>query len=230
MNILPIAASANNAGLAPDPQAPPAQASPLVLVIDDDGVMRLLVRDTLEGDGFRVEEAADGEAGLALFPDLRPDVVLLDALMPGIDGFDTCVALRRLADGARVPVLMMTGLDDTASVNRAYQAGATDFVTKPIAWPILTHRVRYLLRASQTLAALARSEERLAESQRMAKLGHWDWCLTRATVDRSTEVLRILDGDVATFPAGYRASRPMRSKSRSPRASSCTTSRPRSRP
>ena len=209
MNTYPISATIASASPGPVMHGSPEQAPPLVLVIDDDGMMRMLVREALEGNGFRVEEAEDGEAGLALFADLRPDVVLLDVVMPGIDGFDTCVALRRLPDGIRVPVLMMTGLDDTASVNRAYQAGATDFVTKPIAWPILPHRVRYLLRASQTLAALARSEERLAESQRMAKLGHWDWCLVRDTVDRSPEVLRILDIDAATFPAGYRALLPL---------------------
>ena len=174
--------------------------APLVLVIDDDSMMRMLVREALESGGFRVEEAEDGERGIELLPELRPDVILLDVVMPGMDGFATCTALRALPVSARVPVLMMTGLDDTASVNRAYEVGATDFVTKPIAWPILSHRVRYLLRASQTFAALSRSQEQLAEAQRMAQLGYWDFDIERNEFFRSDEYLRIHGlerGDIA---------------------------------
>src|SRR5688500_20074944 len=95
--------------------------SALVLVVDDDMMMRLLARETLEQAGFRVEEAEDGEAALSVFQTLRPDVVMLDVLMPVLDGFDTCAALRRLDGGAHVPILMMTGLDDTDSINRVYE-------------------------------------------------------------------------------------------------------------
>ncbi len=186
-----------------------AQVAPLALVVDDDAMMRMLVRESLEAGGFRVEEAEDGEAGLALIGELLPAVVLLDVVMPGIDGFATCEALRRLPAGARVPVLMMTGLDDTASVNRAYESGATDFVTKPIAWPILPHRVRYLLRSRQTFEALAQSEERLAEAQRLAQLGHWDWNLESTEVQRSDELLRILGIRRDQFPPEYRALLPL---------------------
>jgi diguanylate cyclase (GGDEF)-like protein/PAS domain S-box-containing protein len=173
---------------------------PLVLVIDDDGMMRMLVRESLESGGFRVEEAEEGESGLVLFESLRPDVVLLDVVMPGMDGFSTCAALRGLPAGARVPVLMMTGLDDTVSVNRAYECGATDFVAKPIAWPILSHRVRYLLRASQSFEALARSQEQLAEAQRMAQLGYWEWDVKRNAFHQSDELLRIFGVHRASFP------------------------------
>ena len=209
MNHHLIAAPTDPAGQGAGTPAQAPQPAPLVLVIDDDGMMRMLVREALESGGFRVEEAEDGEQGLALFPALRPDVVLLDVVMPGMDGFDTCAALRRLPAGARVPVLMMTGLDDTASVNRAYEVGATDFVTKPIAWPILSHRVRYLLRSSQAFDALLRSEERLAEAQRLAQLGHWDWNLDRGVVLRSDEVLRILEVDRDSFAPDYRALLPL---------------------
>ena len=198
---------------APVPASPTlaaqSHASPLVLVIDDDAMMRMLVREALEAGGFRVEEAEDGAAGLALVPDLRPAVVLLDVVMPGIDGFATCQALRQLPASARIPVLMMTGLDDTASVNRAYESGATDFVTKPIAWPILPHRVRYLLRSRQAFEALAQSEERLAEAQRLAQLGHWDWNLERSEVHRSDELLRILGVRRDRFSPEYRALFPL---------------------
>ena len=209
MNHQLIAAPGDTAGPGGGTPAQAPQPAPRVLVIDDDGMMRMLVREALESGGFRVEEVEDGEHGLTLFQALRPDVVLLDVVMPGMDGFDTCAALRRLPAGARVPVLMMTGLDDTASVNRAYEVGATDFVTKPIAWPILSHRVRYLLRASQAFDALVRSEERLAEAQRLAQLGHWDWNLDREVVYRSDEVLRILEVDRDSFAPDYRALLPL---------------------
>ena len=105
----------------------------LVLVVDDDSMMRVLARATLEQGGFAVEEANDGHAGVSAFERLRPDIVLLDVLMPVLDGFGACAALRKLEGGDHAPVLMMTALDDSDSINRAYEAGATDFITKPIA-------------------------------------------------------------------------------------------------
>jgi diguanylate cyclase (GGDEF)-like protein/PAS domain S-box-containing protein len=175
-----------------------------VLVVDDDGMMRMLVRETLQHAGFRVDECASGDEGIDAFLRARHDIVLLDVLMPGKDGFETCAAIRASADGSLVPILMMTGLDDTDSVNRAYESGATDFVTKPITWPILGHRVRYLLRASRTLDALTRSEARLADAQRLAQLGHWDWDLETDEIDRSDEARRILGLAEDRRGGGYR--------------------------
>jgi diguanylate cyclase (GGDEF)-like protein/PAS domain S-box-containing protein len=166
--------------------------SPLALVIDDDFTVRLLVRQTLENAGIDVAEAEDGERGLHEVIRLDPDIVLLDVMMPGKNGFEVCAEARALPGRSRTPILMMTGLDDSESVNRAYEAGATDFITKPITWPILAHRVRYMLRASQAFDRLARSEARLADAQRLAQLGHWDWDLASNEVHRSPEALRIL--------------------------------------
>jgi PAS domain S-box-containing protein len=137
------------------------QDNPLVLVVDDDLIMRVLMRESLEQAGFVVEEAKDGSRALELFARVRPDVVLLDVIMPGMDGFDTCAALRQLPGGKRTPVLMTTGLDDVESIDRAYQVGATDFIMKPINWLILSHRVRYMLRASQAIEDLYASQEAL---------------------------------------------------------------------
>ena len=163
----------------------------LVLVVDDEAIMRLLARTTLEQAGFAVEEADDGQAGLAAFERLQPDLVLLDVVMPILDGFEACEALRKLEGGEHAPVLMMTGLDDSDSINRAYQVGATDFITKPIAWPMLGHRVRYLLRAQRALLDLKESQARLTNAQRIAQLGHWEWHLATGQVQRSDEVYRI---------------------------------------
>jgi diguanylate cyclase (GGDEF)-like protein len=130
--------------------------SPLALVVDDDATMRLLAREVLEQNGLRVIEAESGTAGLAAFSNYRPDIVLLDVQMPDKDGFAVCGELRAMPEGQHVPVLMMTGLNDEESIDRAYQSGATDFITKPINWPILGHRTRYLLRANRALEQLAK--------------------------------------------------------------------------
>lgn len=133
-----------------------------VLVVDDDEMLRELTRAAPENAGFTVAEAADGGRLIEAFTAVHPDIVLLDVLMPGMDGFETCALLRARAGGAHLPVLMMTGLDDVESINRAYQAGATDFVTKPINFDLLGHRLRYMLRAKNTADALRASEARLA--------------------------------------------------------------------
>ena len=138
---------------------------PLVLVVDDDITMRLLMREALEQGGFNVIEAGDGHEALATFEQETPDVVLLDVMMPGMDGFATCSALRCLPSGKLTPILMMTGLDDIDSIIHSYQVGATDFVTKPLNWLLLGYRVRYMLRASNTMQDLGKSKEALQTVQ-----------------------------------------------------------------
>lgn len=130
--------------------------APLALVIDDDETMRLLARAVLEQSGVRVIEAESGMSGLAAFSCDTPDIVLLDVQMPDKDGFAVCSELRAMPTGLHVPILMMTGLNDVESIDHAYQSGATDFIQKPINWPILGHRVRYMLRASRSFEQLAR--------------------------------------------------------------------------
>jgi signal transduction histidine kinase/DNA-binding response OmpR family regulator len=141
---------------------------PVVLVVDDDLTMRMLARASLEAEGFKVEELTDGIQVLSALSDIQPDIILLDVMMPEMDGFTVCLSLSRLPESKRIPVMMMTGLDDLDSINRAYQVGATDFITKPINWAILPHRIRYILRASQTLER----ERKLAqEMETMAEIG-----------------------------------------------------------
>ena len=182
-----------------------AATKQLVLVVDDDPITRTLARESLEQGEFAVEEAEDGEAGLEAFERLRPSIVLLDVMMPELDGFEACVALRGLEGGEHIPVLMMTGLDDAESINRAFEVGATDFITKPIAWPMLVHRVRYLLRANRAFLDLTQSEARLANAQRIAKLGHWDWDLATGEVQRSEEIYSIVGRTRDEFPPTHKA-------------------------
>ena len=150
------------------------RATDRVLLVDDDPVARLLTASILGQHGFSVIEAGGGREALDRFTP-AVNCVLLDALMPGMDGFATCKALRNLPGGGQVPVLMLTGLDDEDSIARAYEAGATDFFVKSSQWTLLAQRTRYLLRASRTRQELEHSRASLARAQRIAKLGTWEW-------------------------------------------------------
>ena len=136
----------------------PRSQENLILVVDDDPTLRILVRATLEKVGFEVEEAADGEAALTQFIKHHPAIILMDVEMPKLDGYEACRRIRADAIGAHIPILMVTGLEDIDSIDRAYSAGATDFLSKPINWSLLSHRVRYVLRASTTYKELRTSE------------------------------------------------------------------------
>jgi PAS domain S-box-containing protein len=164
---------------------------PLVLVVDDDPAIRLIARASLEQADFAVEEAEDGIDAIPAFMRLRPDIVLLDVMMPTMDGFEACEALRRMPAGMHTPILMMTGLDDVESINHAYSAGATDFIAKPFNWLILVHRVRYILRASQNFNDLRKSELRLTNAQRIAGLGNWEWDIERDKLQWSEQMFHI---------------------------------------
>ncbi len=148
---------------------------PKVLLVDDDEVNLLLTSIALRERGFAITEATSGEQAIQILSDWLPDVVVLDALMPGLDGFQTCRELRALPGFESLPVLMLTGLDDDASITRAYEAGATDFFVKSTQWSLLAGRLRYLLRASRTRAELERSKSRLARAQDLARMGSFDW-------------------------------------------------------
>lgn len=126
----------------------------LVLIADDDATIRLIMREVLEQAGFQVVEASDGDSALQTFMRLAPDVVLLDVEMPELDGFSVCKMIRDQETQRQTPIFIVTGLDDTESVDRAYHVGATDFISKPIAWPVLAHRIRYAMRASEAFNEL----------------------------------------------------------------------------
>lgn len=144
---------------------------PLILIVDDDATGRIMARASLETNGFSVAEAEDGMEALSAFENLQPDIILLDVVMPKMDGFETCRALRQSPRGAHVPIIMITGLNDIESINHAYDAGATDFITKPINLTLLNYRVRYIMRSSHALAHRKHLEEQLHQSQKMEAIG-----------------------------------------------------------
>ncbi len=165
---------------------------PTLLLVDDDEVNLLLTAVALRERGFAVIEAQDGRQALELIAEASPDVVLLDALMPGMDGFETCRRMRELPGTASTPVLMLTGLDDDASISRAYEAGATDFFVKSTQWTLLAGRLGYLLRSARTRHELERSKARLARAQDLARMGSVDWRQGQAAPEFSIEGLRVL--------------------------------------
>ena len=162
-----------------------------ILIIDDDPIIRLLAVEKLAEEGFIVIEAEDSATGIQQVLDEKPDLVLLDVILPDVDGYQICQHLRSLPAAQHLPIIMLTGLDDTSSIVQAYDHGATDFFSKPINWKLLGYRIRYILRASRTVEQLAHSEAALANAQRLAHLGSWEWRPHTNTTERSDEYYRI---------------------------------------
>ncbi|MEP4890591.1 MAG: EAL domain-containing protein [Aliiglaciecola sp.] len=132
-----------------------------VLVSDDDLTARILMKETLTSDSIEVLEAENGKRALEQFQKHSPSLVLLDVSMPEMNGFEVCERIRSQENGKHVPIIMVTGSDDLDSIHRSYAVGATDFIAKPIRWPILGERVKYILRASQAFADLVVQQKEL---------------------------------------------------------------------
>ena len=161
------------------------EAAALVLVADDNPTSRLLARRGVEKGGMRVEEVADGKDALVAYNRGGHDLVVLDVMMPGLSGFEVCARIRAQTVGASVPVLIMTSLSDSASIEQAYECGATDFITKPISPQLLAHRLRYMLRTArverdirqtneelkQANSDLSETRTQLLQSEKMASIG-----------------------------------------------------------
>lgn len=129
-----------------------------VLVVEDDEAARLTSCITLQRAGYRVLEAADCAGARKQFSEQRPDIVLLDVLLPDGDGLSLCRELLSLPGCEDIPIAMVTGLDDVGSIRRAYESGATDFITKPVSWATLPYRIQFILRASSAFRDLSISE------------------------------------------------------------------------
>jgi DNA-binding response OmpR family regulator len=119
-----------------------------ILTVEDDERIRTAVRLALEDEGWDVEEADTGEEALQAFTRQPSDVVLIDIMLPGIDGFDVCRSIRRVSD---VPIVMVTARADTHDVVAGLEAGADDYLTKPFAPKELSARIRALLRRARTI-------------------------------------------------------------------------------
>src|ERR1700747_3585394 len=133
-----------------------ARKRDIALVVDDSPETLRLLTDSLDGAGMTVMVALDGAAAMRIIDQITPDIILLDAVMPGMDGFETCRRLKREADVSNVPVIFMTGLAETEHIVRGLEAGGVDYVTKPIVIEELLARIRvHLANARRTQSARA---------------------------------------------------------------------------
>ncbi len=180
---------------------------PKLLLVDDDEVSLMLIAVALRERGFDVVEASSGDRALQLLTERPTDAVVLDAMMPGRDGFETCRSLRATPGHEHLPVLMLTGLDDNASITRAFEAGATDFFVKSHQWSLLAGRLHYLLRASQTRQELERSKAKLARAQDLARMGSFDW---RRSVDDGVSTFVLSPEGLRVFGVAPHGSMSMR--------------------
>jgi signal transduction histidine kinase len=150
----------------------PMVSTATILIVDDDDIVRTIMRAELEAEGYQVIEAQDGVEGCKACWAHHPDLVISDVMMPRMDGFELCRQLRREPSSMTVPVLQMTASDDTRSVEKAYDAGATDFINKPLQWPVFRHRVRYVLRSARAFDELRRSQIALITAREKAEVAN----------------------------------------------------------
>lgn len=166
------------------------ESSRLALIVADDSTTRLLVRESLITAGYRTIEAPDERTALDCFREARPDIILLDLDLSGLNGLTTCQVIRSMPEGKYLPILMIT--DSAHSWAQSFDAGTTDFVSKPVKPELLVYRVAYMLRASQRMQKLTASEAQLAHAQKIAHLGNWEWDTGTDIFCCSREALNIL--------------------------------------
>jgi EAL domain-containing protein (putative c-di-GMP-specific phosphodiesterase class I)/ActR/RegA family two-component response regulator len=147
-------------GMAPQGNQDPREIdqAPLVLVVDDDAIMRKVLNRFLRSEGFRVIEATNAKQALESFQVQRPQIVLLDAIMPGMDGFKCCdvmnqMRLKQMSETSHCQICLLTSRDDEDSVNLAFASGADDYITKPVNWAILRQRLSKYAKGCQALVA-----------------------------------------------------------------------------
>ena len=165
-----------------------------VLIVDDDPMFRLMLDKFLCREGFSVRQSASGEDALASFSDQPALIVLMDANMPGMSGFSCCEQLRQLPGGEDVAVLMLTALDDESFVDRAFSAGAMDYLTKPVHWAVLRNRLHYISQIRH-----AQSAQRASDVRKSAILNSALDCIL--TVDASGVIQEFNPSACRTF--GY---------------------------
>lgn len=174
-----------------DPGLPLSEHPPVIVAIDDDALTLKAIEKTLRAGGLLCHTATTGAEGLALIRDCHPDLVLLDVVMVGEDGYSICREIRRQWSAEELPVVMVTGLEDLGSIQTAYQAGANDFLTKPLHWKHLPYRIRHILRANHAFKALQDSTRTL----RSLFAAHPDPIFTVDTQDRVTLVHSGIHGE-----------------------------------
>jgi diguanylate cyclase (GGDEF)-like protein len=176
-----------------------------VMIVDDDPSVRLNMGSVLDSLGMSFDEAEDGEQALLLLENVVPDLLLLDVMMPGMDGFEVCARLKGTPGLSEIPVMMLTGSDDVASIQRAFDLGVTDFITKPVPWSLIGYRISFLLQATKAFSNLKKNEKRLSHAQRLASIGSWEWDIHTNKMWFSDEVRQLFHFDPPGFDSSFQA-------------------------
>ncbi len=148
-----------------------ATIKPSILIVDDDATIRLLMRDYLNDENYSIEEAENGSDALEHIKHKQPDLILLDVNMPGINGFEVCDEVRKLYGDTDISIVMVTGLDDSASIEKAYGLGATDFISKPINWDTFPYRIQYLIKARNAIIETKYQKQQEVHNSKMKAIG-----------------------------------------------------------
>jgi len=170
-----------------------------ILLVDDDSDFRSITSSVLTESHFLIDEASNGKYALESIQQHKPDLILLDAIMDQMDGFETCRQIRELPGMTDLPIIMTTGLGDADSIHRAFDSGATDFIIKPVNYELLIHSLNFMLRVAHDSAELRKSQHQLTAAQRIANLGYWIWDVKRNHFQISEQLANICDVDLDNF-------------------------------
>ena len=140
---------------------------PLILIVDDDRSMRALLNLAMTEEGYEVAEAKNGEQCLGEYQLPSISGITASNRMADMDGFTCCEKIRQLREGELIPILMITVLDDQKSIDQAFNCGATDYITKPIHWAVLSQRMRRLLAINEILREVQAVKQQLHQQQLM---------------------------------------------------------------
>jgi diguanylate cyclase (GGDEF)-like protein/PAS domain S-box-containing protein len=132
-----------------------------ILIAEDSKLERRMLRNNLVSWGYQVNEAVNGKEAITMFDEVNPDLVILDGIMPEMDGYAVCEYLQEHKKRNRTPIILITAYDNEEAVERAFAAGAGEYLTKPVYWNVLKYRIKRILQARQAEIALGKSEEKL---------------------------------------------------------------------
>ena len=141
-----------------------------ILIIDDDATMSMLMKEALSDDIYHVTDVNNGIDALKQIKTHQPDLVLLDVTMPGMNGFDVCTEIRQLYGDSSISIIMVTALEDAASIEKSYELGATDFISKPINWDTFPYRIQYLVKARSAIVGIQQQQLHLEYMEHISRI------------------------------------------------------------
>lgn len=141
-----------------------------ILIVDDDATIRVLMSEALSNDPYNITEVSNGLDALNSIRAQQPDLILLDVTMPDMDGFEVCSEIRRLYSHSEISIVMVTALEDSQSIEKSYEMGATDFIIKPINWDTFPYRIRYLMKARNAIIEIQQNKSQLEHMEHVSRI------------------------------------------------------------